>query len=586
MNPGPHPKEPRRVRAAFIGPFAIMLAFIVGVFATAIFFVENRIRDQDLAERSASVAKLFAQKLDKDTNLMRAVLQAVMSNEAVERAFVKGDRKGLARQGGALFETLRTEHRITHLYFTGADLVNLYRLHSPGEFGDQINRMTMVRAREQEKTVRGLELGPLGTLTLRLVAPWRRDAKVLGYLEIGEEIEHLLDEIGDSLSVDLAVLVEKRFLLPEQWQRGMSLMERHGDWNRFDTHVALAQTTARLPAALDDRTFGKLLAGDTVGLQEQARKLHVALLPLDDAGGRHIGELVVIRDITALESMFRWSTVTVIGLSLLAAGGVLGVFGVALARVERDYLRQHDLEHQLLRLNTEHHRILQLEKLSALGTMVGGIAHQLNNPLVGVVNMAELAQREAENPPRTRALLDDIRRAGKDFHAFLRRMLAFSKGSSFERMPTPIGPLIDETVLLFRQTETRHLPVEVRLPAAPVVLDVDPILIRHALFNLLLNAAQATPGDDAIVIALEPAGNPDNGAPGWCLSVTDHGTGIAAAAMDKLFVPFFTTRSDGTGLGLPVVQHVALLHDGRVDAANQPGGGARFALWLPHDATD
>ena len=586
MNPGPNPKEPRCVRAAFIGPFAIMLAFIVGVFATAIFLVENRIRDQDLAERSAAVAKLFAQKLDKDTNLMRAVLHAVMSNEAVERAFVNGDRQGLARQGGPLFETLRTEHRITHLYFTGADLVNLYRLHSPGEFGDEINRMTMVRARDQEKTVRGLELGPLGTLTLRLVAPWRRDATVLGYLEIGEEIEHLIEEIGDSLSVELAVLVEKRFLLPEQWQRGMTLMERQGDWNRFESHVALAQTTARLPTALDDQSFRKLLAGDTMGLEEGGRKLRVAVLPFDDAGGRHIGELVVIRDITALESMFRWSTVTVIGLSTLAAASVLGAFGVALARVERDYLRQHDLEHQLLRLNTEHHRILQLEKLSALGTMVGGIAHQLNNPLVGVVNMAELAQREVENPPRTRALLDDIRRAGKDCHAFLRRMLAFSKGSSFERMPTPMGPLIDETVLLFRQTESRHLPVEIRLPAAPVVLDVDPILIRHALFNLLLNAAQATPGNDTIVIALEPAGDIGSGPSDWCLSVTDHGTGIAAEAMDKLFVPFFTTRSAGTGLGLPVVQHVALLHDGHVDAASQPGGGARFAIWLPQHATD
>jgi signal transduction histidine kinase len=116
-----------------------------------------------------------------------------------------------------------------------------------------------------------------------------------------------------------------------------------------------------------------------------------------------------------------------------------------------------------------------------------------------------------------------------------------------------------------------------------VVLTVDPILIRHALFNLLMNAAQATSDEGAIVIGLDFEPNPDDGAPGWLLSVTDHGKGIAPEILDKIFVPFFTTRSDGTGLGLPVVQHVALLHGGYVSAGNQSGGGTRFAIWLPQE---
>ena len=160
-------------------------------------------------------------------------------------------------------------------------------------------------------------------------------------------------------------------------------------------------------------------------------------------------------------------------------------------------------------------------------------------------------------------------------------MLRFSKVSCFESMPTLMAQVIEETVLLFRQTERRQLPVETRLPDQAVVLTVDPILIRHALFNLLLNAAQATVDEGAIVIALERAASPDSGAPGWVLSVADHGKGIAPDVMDRIFLPFFTTRSDGTGLGLPVVQHVALLHGGTVTASNQPGGGTKFAIWLP-----
>ncbi|MFH1869795.1 MAG: ATP-binding protein [Pseudomonadota bacterium] len=569
-----------------MAPLAVVLVFIMGVFAVAALWVEADIRDQDIAERTAAVEKLFIQKLDKDTNLMIATLRAMMTNPSIERAFRDLDRPALSRQMGSLFANLRDKHHITHLYFTGPDLINLYRFHSPEEFGDEIDRLTTIKARDRQDAEHGLELGALGTLTLRLVMPWRRDDRVIGYLEIGEEIEHLISEIRDGLAVDMLVLVDKRMLSLQQWQRGQALMKREGNWARFAGHVALAQTTDRPLAALDDRVLQSLLAGRTAEIDDSGRSLHLAAVPLKDAGQRHIGNLVVIRDITALKSAFNWSIVAVTAISLLSAIGVLGVFYLALDRVERDYRRQHDLEHQLLRVNAEYGRILQLEKLSALGTMVGSIAHQLNNPLVGVVNLAQLAERGVDDPQRTRELLGEIRSAGEDCRSFVKRMLAFSKVSSFESKPTPIAALIEDTVLLFRQTETRHLPVEVKLPDQAVVLAVDPILLRHALFNLLVNAAQATSNDSAIVISLEREVDPARGAPGWALAVSDRGRGMPPEVMEKIFVPFYTTRSDGTGLGLPVVQHVALLHGGQVNVSSEAGHGTRIAIWLPDSLSD
>ncbi|MDO8787951.1 MAG: ATP-binding protein [Sulfuritalea sp.] len=563
-------------------PLALVLIFIMGVFAAAALWVEADIRDQDIAERTAAVEKLFVQKLDKDTNLMIATMRAMMTNQAIAQAFRKGDRQALARQGDPLFASLRDNHRITHLYFTGPDLINLYRFHSPDEFGDQIDRVTTLKAKERQEAVHGLELGALGTLTLRLVLPWREDGRLLGYIEIGEEIEHLISEIRESLSVDMLVLVDKKTVLPEQWRHGQALMQRAGNWDRFATQVALAQTIDPLPAALDEPTLEKLLAGRPSEIKERGRSLHLSAVSIEDVSQRQIGKLVAIRDITALKSTFNWSIVAVTAISLLSALGMLGVFYLALDRVERDYRRQHDLEHQLLRFNAEYGRILQLEKLSALGTMVGGIAHQLNNPLVGVVNLAQLAERGVDDPARTRELLREIRGAGEDCRAFVKRMLAFSKVSCFDSKATPMAALIEDTVLLFRQTENRHLPVEVKLPEEPVVLTVDPILIRHALFNLLVNAAQATSDNGAIVISLERENDPERGVPGWSLAVSDHGRGMSPEVMEKIFVPFYTTHSDGTGLGLPVVQHVALLHNGQVSVSSQSGHGTRIAMWLPN----
>ncbi len=575
------PTRPKSIKAAFLRAFGLALLVIMGVFATAIYMAEAKVRDRDLAERAPAVAALFAVKLGKDSALMHAVGHAMMGNAAIAQAFRQRNRQALEDQGRELFEILRTDHRITHLYFDLPDRVNLYRFHSPDRYGDKIDRATMLQAHSRSEPVNGLELGPLGTLTLRMVMPWRQGKQHLGYIEVGEEIEHLISEVSATLAVDLAVLVNKRYLAEPQWQQGQDMMNRQGDWSRFASHVVQAQTMTGLPATLDETVLARLLAGKTVKIKDQGRSLHAALAPLDDAAGHHIGELLLIRDISDLEATFNGYMAVVILLSLGVAAGVFGVFYVALERVDKDYQRQHELEHRLLRMNTEHQRILQLEKLSALGTMVGGIAHQLNNPLVGVVNMAELAAREADDPDRTRELLDEIQRAGRDCRSFVRRMLEFSKVSRFESRPTPIADLINDTVLMFRQTEARHLPVAVELPDPPPELLIDPILVRHALFNLLQNAAQATDGQAGITIRLVAGTDEDSGAPGWSLIVADQGRGIAPEALDKLFVPFFTTRSDGTGLGLPVVQQVALLHHGHVSARNRPQGGAEFALWLP-----
>lgn len=576
------PGQPRKIKTKFIAPYALVLSAVLFVFVAAFYGVEMRVRERDLAERSAAVSQLFEQKLAKDTNLMMATTRALMTNAAMAQAFERGDRQAISGLGDDLFATLEAEHRITHLYLVRPDLTSLYRFHSPSQSGDAITRATMIRARDSQAAVHGLDLGAMGTLTLRLVLPWTRGDTLLGYVEIGEEIEHLIDEISQSLGVDLLVLVDKRHLSQSQWLRGQTLMKRSGDWERFPSHAVIAKTRLGMPGALDSTRLQALLAGDTVEMHEQERTLHVAPVKLRDMEGQQIGELLVLRDITELESMFRLSIGVAIVVSLIVGLGLLGVLSVALNRVERDYRRQHDLEHQLLRLDTEHQRILQLEKLSALGTMVGSIAHQLNNPLVGVVNLAQLAERDTEVPAHLRDLLHDIRVAGEDCRDFVKRMLAFSRVSRFECKTTDMAGLIEDTVLLFRQAEKQHPPVEIVLPETQVNLAVDPVLIRHALFNLLINASQHSNANDApIAISLAREVDAVRGVPGWSLAVTDHGRGIPPDVLPNVFVPFFTTRTDGTGLGLPVVQHVALLHDGHVTASSAPDRGTRIALWLP-----
>jgi signal transduction histidine kinase len=242
------------------------------------------------------------------------------------------------------------------------------------------------------------------------------------------------------------------------------------------------------------------------------------------------------------------------------------------------YHRQREAESRFVKLSAEHKRIIQVERLSALGQMVSEIAHQLNNPLVGVVNLAELAENESDNPQRVRELLGDVRKAGEHCREFVQRMLQFNEVSRSEPQATKMVELVRETIVFFQQSMPGHPAVTLEAPDHPSILQVDPVLIRHALFNLIHNATLAGAAGP-VVVSLAP--DERQGVAGYRITVSDSGPGIKPEVAAKLFTPFFTTRSSGTGLGLSVAQHIVVMHGGSINGENRPEGGARFIIWLP-----
>jgi signal transduction histidine kinase len=317
----------------------------------------------------------------------------------------------------------------------------------------------------------------------------------------------------------------------------------------------------------------------------EGRVLAVAGRPIHDASGRSVGTLAIVADRTRETSEFNLWVAIAILLSLTAASVVFISFDKALAGVDAEYRRRHELELRLMRMSGEHQRRVQIEKLSAMGVMIGEIAHQLNNPLVGVINMAQLAQRSVDQPDRVRALLGEILAAGRSCSHFVKRTLHFAKASRYEQRLCDLREAVDEACMMFRQSVGRRTTLDLRLPSDPANIMGDATLLANALFNLLANAAQAMGQDGRAAVTLAAQTDAD-GRAGWRLSVEDEGPGVAEADLPKLFTPFFTTRRDGTGLGLAVALHIALLHEGRLVAANRPGGGAIFTLWTPAATND
>lgn len=570
------------VRAQILFPFALLILFVVGAFLFTAYLSESREYEEVLTASAIGVDRVFQQSMEHDTAMMQAALSVIARDEEIKRAFIKGDREALLKLVWPLFDNLRANNHVSHFYFTDSNRVNFLRVHKPDEYGDTINRITTLRVANAKVPARGIEVGPLGTFSLRVVVPWYEGETLIGFLELGEELDHIVDKVQRILGVDLLVLVHERFLSLEKWRVGKKMLGNHEEWPRFGDMAVVGRAMQNIPAGLVTvLRRSDNVPKEPVNLQESGKDLNVTFLPLLDIAKREVGYFAIVRDITSARAGYRNSMALAAVVVIVVGAIVFAIFFVILGKVERDYKCQRQIELQLSRIDSEHQKVVQVEKLSAMGLMIGEIAHQLNNPLVGVVNMAQLAEREVEDPQRMRELLGEIGKAGKDCHAFVKRMLGFTKISKLERQPTDMKQLVEETISLFRQSVGYKPSVVSELPQQAPVLDVDPVLIRHALFNLLNNAAQVSPADGTVIVSLTRTPGPREQKPGWCLAVGDQGPGLSNEVVEKMFTPFFTTHAEGTGLGLPVVQHVAIVHEGHISATNIEGGGALFALWLP-----
>ena len=165
------------------------------------------------------------------------------------------------------------------------------------------------------------------------------------------------------------------------------------------------------------------------------------------------------------------------------------------------YSRQKTAESKFSKLTLEHERIVQIEKMSAMGELVGEIAHQLNNPLVGVINLTQLAERKVNDPQRISELLAEVRKAGTECRDIVQRILRINQVSRSTLQQTDISELVEDTIAFCQHSIDLKHSLAYPAPAQKHMLNVDPVLIRQALFNLIHNAILAAP-DKQVRVAI------------------------------------------------------------------------------------
>jgi PAS domain S-box-containing protein len=293
---------------------------------------------EDTVSKMKSLDKLFTTQLESDADMMGAVLEVILRDEELKTALKAKDREALLEMSLPLFDRLRSDYRVTHFYFTGPDHVNILRVHKPDKHGDKIDRFTTLEAEKTGKHYYGIELGPLGTFTLRTVEPWYDGEQLIGYVELGEEIEHITQKLHNALDVEIYVLIEKQFLDRRNWEAGMRMLGHNAQWDRFPSVALIDQTSNLFPQDLA-RIFseeGRPHAVTNVDVSFNDRNYQCRFLNLKDAGSRIVGEIVVMRDVTDLLEKANATIIRLIVFCLLVGGVLFLLFNKFLGRMQKE----------------------------------------------------------------------------------------------------------------------------------------------------------------------------------------------------------------------------------------------------------
>jgi PAS domain S-box-containing protein len=299
-------------------------------------------------------------------------------------------------------------------------------------------------------------------------------------------------------------------------------------------HVEMLLPSGRDAAEVFEREMDRLRHGEvlrdceTVRIRKDGAPITVRITrsPVYDASGRYIGSAALIRDVTALKEMEA--------------------------------------------------RLLEQQTLAAVGEMSAQVAHEVKNPLMGIRGACEIMSEGYGQDHPHNELASEVLRQLDRLNATVEELLAFARPKPMIPVSTDLNEMLQAVLgVVVEDPRSRSIEVVRDLDTELSTVEADPEQMQQVLFNIVLNAMQAMGSRGTLTVRTRE--DEDH----VYLDVHDTGPGIKPDLSERIFKPFFTTRSKGTGLGLAIVKTIIEAHGGKVIAANAPEGGALFSISLP-----
>ena len=581
--------------------FVIFFCGIVSVYLAT----NSLFRDQAAlnAQNAVSLAQTsYENAIKTDVAKMSATLEALLINEGFRTAFMKRDREGLYRLTAPFLEHVKQQFQITNLNFIEPEPASriFLRVHQPALFGDELKRPVFLKAVASKQMSYGLDVGKAG-FALRVVHPYY-DAigGLIGYMEVGELVNHIFEQLHNQGGDDLGLLIQKRYLQEDEWASSTKVLGLRNNWADFKDVVLISRTT--LDESLIDfsENLEQISAGKVLGLvHKDGRTYARGIFPISDAVGAKVGAIYVLHDISSLYdntmAMQRRILVAIILLASLMLLLLILAVNAGIRALQREASLQ--LANHALQKSEEqmHDQLVQSEKLAALGEVTASIAHEMKQPLNAMKIICQALLRDIK---KGRLQEEDVKKGFDNVVTQVNRsaelidhMRTFTRKTVGEvHAQFDVNTCVTAVGRFFSmQLRENSITLEQQLTSGLPPVTHDPNRIEQVVLNLVTNARHALADIDrpqktvkVLTYAAEASESP-LGQQSVVIEVADNGPGVPIELQQKIFESFFTTKEagKGTGLGLSISARIVKEGGGDLVLVSAPGEGASFKVYLP-----
>ncbi len=455
-----------------------------------------------LEYRHQAARSLYQTLVDLRLESMRGAVQFISADQDLQQAMRAGDVDALIELSTPILRRMSLQQDIRLMYFHTVAGENLLRVHRPFPFPYSMDRFTIQQAMQTQRVSQGVEMGPLGNFSLRVVYPWHSRGELIGYIELGQDVTRILRDLKAITNIEYVLTIQKDLLDREKWVAGMETLGREADWYKLRETVVIDQS-------IDIENFNEhrvILSRQEIDnrISFGGRHYRAKNFPLGDAAGKTIGSFILLQDVTADIDAFGSFTFKIVTFSLLLCSALFVFAFQVLGRVDRQMVsnrqqlldqvdrstlanyrleievserkraeeklkklnehleervaeRTRKLEELNRELEASHHKlglayselkakqatILHQDKMACVGLLAAGVAHDINNP-IGFVssNLSELA----EYVPRLCSFIKEqqqaLEAAGADSEALSRRR----EELQLDYMLEDIDALIEESL--------------------------------------------------------------------------------------------------------------------------------------------